>query len=163
MHQRKRTDILNPNKFKNCELKSLPWIRAFGFTNAKRGKEKKALGNCASNCVLLIAHVTPGLSPVYLQIREAVDFTPAVYFTVCYILYAIILIIKRNNNTAICPCRCKFAVSVILWNCCHLKSFSQAQWIILSSWFPGLVRCKFVACAWPRPSYMVCCIKIWQN
>ena len=76
---------------------SLPWIRAFGFMRARRGKGKKALGNCAPNSVLLIVHVTTpyvdlplGAFPRYLQIREAVDITPAVYFTVCYILYAII-------------------------------------------------------------------------
>ena len=37
------------------------------------------------------------------RIREAVDFTLVVYFTVCCILYAIILIIKRNNSTVPCP------------------------------------------------------------
>ena len=36
----------------------LPWVRAFGFTRARRGKGKEALGYCAPNSVLLIAHVT---------------------------------------------------------------------------------------------------------
>ena len=64
---------------------------------ARRGKGKKALGNCAPNFVLLIAHLTTpyvdlqlGAFPPYFKIREAVGITPAVYFTVCYILYAII-------------------------------------------------------------------------
>ena len=64
---------------------------------ARRGKGKKALGNCAPNSVLLIAHVTTpyvdlplGAFPPYFKIREAVDITPAVYFTVFYILCAII-------------------------------------------------------------------------
>ena len=88
----------------------LPWIRAFGYTRARRGKGKKALGNCVPNCVLLIAHVTTpyvhlplGAFPRYLQIR-AVDFTPAVYFTVCYI----------TQQHWYMSMSCKFAVSVIL-------------------------------------------------
>ena len=73
------------------------------------GKGTKALWNCASNSVLPITYVaTPyvnlplGASPRCLQLKEAVDFTLTVFFTVCCILYAIIF--KRNNNTVPCPC-----------------------------------------------------------
>ena len=76
---------------------TVPWVIAFGFTRARRGKAKKALGYCAPNSVLLIAHVTtryvdlPVVAfPWHLQLREAVDFTVVVCFTVCCILYAII-------------------------------------------------------------------------
>ena len=105
----------------------VPWVRVFGFTRARRGKRKKALVNCAPNSVLLIVHVTRpyvdlplGAFSLYLQLREAVDFTLAVYF-------------KQQNCYMIrCPCWCKSAVSVILWKCCDLKRFPQLM--ILSSW-----------------------------
>ena len=53
---------------------------------SKKREAKKALGNCAPNSVLLIAHVT---TP-YVNL-PVVDFTLAVHFTVGCILYAIIL------------------------------------------------------------------------
>ena len=64
---------------------ALLWVRAFEFTRAKR-EWKKALGNWAPKSVLPIAHLTTpyvdlplGAFPRYLQCREAVDFTLAVY------------------------------------------------------------------------------------
>ena len=64
---------------------------------SKKREAKKGLGNCAPNSVLLIAHVTTPYAnlpvvafPQYLQLREAVDCTLAVHFTVGCILYAII-------------------------------------------------------------------------
>ena len=72
----------------------LPWIRAL---EQEEGKGRKALGNCAPNSVLLIAHMTMpyvspplGASPLYLQFREADNFTLAVYVTVCCILHVMI-------------------------------------------------------------------------
>ena len=66
-------------------------------SSLRRGKGKKALENFTPNSVLPVTHVTMpyvdiplGAFPRYLQVRDAVDFTLAVYFTVCCILYAII-------------------------------------------------------------------------
>ena len=72
--------------------KGVPWVRAFGFMRARGGKTNKALGNCSPNSVLPITHMTMlyvdlqlGAFPQYSQLREAVDFTLVVCFTVCCI------------------------------------------------------------------------------
>ena len=83
-------------EFSNYHTEECTLDQSLRVYESKKRDRKKVLGNYAPNSVLLIAHVTtPHVDlplcafPPYLQIREAIDFALAVYFTVCYILHAI--------------------------------------------------------------------------